>query len=224
MQDLAGVRVREPVQHVLDHPQLRVHAEGELRVGQVQQQRARPDILEDQDVLALVFIGEEVPAGDDARVRRQPQQHVVRVGERDPLRRPHVRRLVGVGVIDAQQHRRRAGRVGVPRPVLRDLLGLAEGLDDLPVPEAERPGAGLGDPGDLSDDLVAVLADVPEKGRPDAFRPAELGHQVVKPDDDVLRVRVGSGRPVDEPDIRRRASRPGHRRRPGQGPSASGCL
>ena len=105
MQDLVGVRVREPVQHVLDQPQLGVHAESALRVGQVELQRASPDVLKDQDVLALVLVREEVPARDHARVRRQPQQHVVRVGERDPLRGPQVRRLVGVGVVNAQQHR-----------------------------------------------------------------------------------------------------------------------
>ena len=42
--------------------------QGELRVGEVQQQRAGRDVLEHEDVLALVLVGEEVPAGDDAVV------------------------------------------------------------------------------------------------------------------------------------------------------------
>ena len=48
--------VREPVQHVPDHPQLAVHGQGELRVSEMEQQRAGPDVLEDQNVLALVLV------------------------------------------------------------------------------------------------------------------------------------------------------------------------
>ena len=112
-----------------------------------------------------------------------------------------------------------AGSVGVPRAVLGDLLGLAKRLGHRPVAKSQRPGRGRTVPVSAADDLVAMLPDVAEEGRPDPLRLAELGNQVGEAGDHML------ARP--RPDRRRRSirrtsvkvsSRPGRRPRPGSGP------
>ena len=82
MQDAAGVRVRQAAQHVPDNPELPVGGQAGLRVGQAKQQCARADVLEHEDELALVLVGEEVPAGNDALVQAQALEHLVAVADR----------------------------------------------------------------------------------------------------------------------------------------------
>ena len=173
VQDPVGVRVRQAAQHVPDDAELPVGGQGALRVGQAEQQRARADVLEHEDVLAVVLVGEEVPAGDDAVVRTagaRSMWYALLIATRSAAR--HALVLERVGLVDAQQDRGDGGAVELAfraRYSVTSACSLDSPSDSITSqwPNRLRPVRGSTVPSTAAMIWSPVLADVPEEARPD---------------------------------------------------------